>query len=118
MAGLSPSPLSSGDRWRLVALGLVGYYLSSFLDFLGLAIHLGGLGTLDSVSNALVRLVYPRVFMKKPIVAKQWWSLAVAYLGIVLVFIHDLGFNGTGDTRFGLGFGISDCLCPPLDTVG
>ena len=30
------APLSQRDRWRLVGLGLVGYYLSSFLDFLGL----------------------------------------------------------------------------------
>ena len=29
-------PLSVADRWRLVGLGLVGYYLSSYLDFLGL----------------------------------------------------------------------------------
>jgi drug/metabolite transporter (DMT)-like permease len=28
--------LSGRDRWRLVGLGLVGYYLSSYLDFLGL----------------------------------------------------------------------------------
>jgi len=25
-------PLSNSDRWRLVGLGLVGYYLSSYLD--------------------------------------------------------------------------------------
>eukprot|EP01041_Mallomonas_annulata_P033431 gene33431-56055_t len=30
------APLSNADRWRLIGLGLIGYYLSSFLDFLGL----------------------------------------------------------------------------------
>jgi drug/metabolite transporter (DMT)-like permease len=30
------APLSVADRWRLAGLGLIGYYLSSFLDFLGL----------------------------------------------------------------------------------
>jgi drug/metabolite transporter (DMT)-like permease len=29
------APLPVRDRWRLVGLGLVGYYLSSFFDFLG-----------------------------------------------------------------------------------
>jgi drug/metabolite transporter (DMT)-like permease len=30
------APLSRADRWRVLGLRLVGYYLSSFLDFLGL----------------------------------------------------------------------------------
>ena len=88
-------PLSSGDRWRLVALGLVGYYLSSFLDFLGLQYISAGLERLILFLTPSFVLFIHAFFMKKPIVAKQWWSLAVAYLGIVLVFIHDLGFNGT-----------------------
>src|SRR5450830_1068014 len=32
----SGAPLTGADRWRILGLGLVGYYLSSFLDFLGL----------------------------------------------------------------------------------
>ena len=30
------APLPARDRWRLIGLGLIGYYLSSYLDFLGL----------------------------------------------------------------------------------
>src|SRR5690606_23177379 len=28
-------PVSPDDRWRIALLGLLGYYLASFLDFLG-----------------------------------------------------------------------------------
>lgn len=88
-------PLTKADRWRLVGLGLVGYYLSSFLDFLGLQYISAGLERLILFLTPSFVLFIHAFFMKKPILAKQWWSLAVAYLGIVLVFVHDLGFNGT-----------------------
>lgn len=35
--------LSSHDRWRIVLLGLIGYYLSSYLDFIGLRYISAGL---------------------------------------------------------------------------
>ncbi len=88
-------PLSKSDRWRLIALGLVGYYLSSFLDFLGLQYISAGLERLILFLTPSFVLFIHAFFMKKPIVAKQWWSLAIAYLGIILVFVHDLGFSGT-----------------------
>src|SRR5690606_35780233 len=37
------APLMPGDRWRVIMLGLLGYYLSSFLDFLGLQYITAGL---------------------------------------------------------------------------
>jgi drug/metabolite transporter (DMT)-like permease len=43
LANENSSPLFVSDRWRLVGLGLVGYYLSSFLDFLGLQYITAGL---------------------------------------------------------------------------
>ena len=39
-------PLSSHDRWRILLLGLIGYYLSSYLDFIGLQYVSAGIGRL------------------------------------------------------------------------
>src|SRR3954471_17862931 len=83
-------PLSSADRWRLVGLGLVGYYLSSYLDFLGLQYISVGLERLILFLTPTFVLLMTSVFLKRHISRIEWLALAVSYGGIVLVFVHDL----------------------------
>lgn len=83
-------PLSSSDRWRLVALGLVGYYLSSYLDFLGLQYISVGLERLILFLTPTFVLLVSVVFLKHRIGRTQWTALGLSYCGIVLVFVHDL----------------------------
>lgn len=88
------APLALADRWRLVGLGLVGYYLSSFLDFLGLQYISAGLERLILfLTPSFVLLIHVWCF-KRLIRPIEYLSLGIAYLGIVLVFMHDLSFNG------------------------
>jgi drug/metabolite transporter (DMT)-like permease len=84
------APLSSADRWRLVGLGLVGYYLSSFLDFLGLQYITVGLERLILFLTPTFVLLISAFVLKKAISRAQWLALLVSYAGIVLVFLHDL----------------------------
>jgi len=84
------APLSSGDRWRIVGLGLVGYYLSSFLDFLGLQYISVGLERLILFLTPTFVLLISSTILKQHINRKQWMALLTSYLGIVLVFVHDL----------------------------
>jgi drug/metabolite transporter (DMT)-like permease len=82
--------ISSADRRSIVILGLVGYYLSSYFDFLGL----------QYITAALERLVlflYPTFVMllaaivfKRPITRRDVAALVLSYVGIVFVFINDL----------------------------
>ncbi len=83
-------PLSRADRWRLVALGLVGYYLSSTLDFMGLQFISVGLERLILFLTPTFVLLFTSIFLKRHISRLQWAALAVSYCGIVLVFAHDL----------------------------
>lgn len=86
-------PLTVPDRWRIVGLGLIGYYLSSFLDFLGLQYITAGLERLILfLTPSFVLLITSTVF-KRRITGLQWVSLALAYAGIVLVFAHDLNLG-------------------------
>lgn len=87
-------PLSGTDRWRLIGLGLVGYYLSSFLDFLGLQFISAGLERLILFLTPSIVLFIHVIWFKRQIRPIEYASLVIAYLGIVLVFIHDLSFNG------------------------
>lgn len=88
MRGAAPLPWA--DRWRLLGLGLVGYYLSSFLDFMGLQYISVGLERLILFLTPTFVLLITRVFWKRAISGLQWWALAISYCGIVLVFVHDV----------------------------
>jgi drug/metabolite transporter (DMT)-like permease len=87
-------PLSAGDRWRIVGMGLVGYYLSSFLDFLGLQYITVGLERLILFLTPTFVLLISATVLKQHISRKQWMALLVSYFGIVLVFLHDLQGGG------------------------
>jgi len=90
--------LSPADRWRLVGLGLIGYYLSSYLDFLGLQYISVGLERLILFMTPTFVLFITALFLKRRIARTQWAALALSYCGIVLVFVHDLagGAEGAG----------------------
>jgi drug/metabolite transporter (DMT)-like permease len=84
-------PLSRQDWMLVLILGLIGYYLSSFLDFLGLEYISAGLERLilflyPTITVILSALVARRA-IGRPVVA----AMAVCYAGIALVFIHDVG---------------------------
>jgi drug/metabolite transporter (DMT)-like permease len=85
------APLSVGDRWRLLGLGLIGYYISSFLDFLGLQYISVGLERLILFLTPTFVLLITAVFLKRRISLPEWLALGLSYCGIVLVFVHDLG---------------------------
>jgi drug/metabolite transporter (DMT)-like permease len=84
------APLSGTDRRSIAILGLIGYYLSSYFDFLGL----------QHITAALERLVlflYPTfvmlmaaIFFKRRITGHDVAALVLSYTGIVFVFVNDL----------------------------
>ncbi|MBI3285297.1 MAG: DMT family transporter [Burkholderiales bacterium] len=86
--------LSAADRRRLVVLGLIGYYLSSFLDFLGLQYIGAGLERLILFLTPTFVLLISAGFFKRSVGRLEWAALAISYLGIALVLVHDLKFGG------------------------
>ena len=86
-------PLKRQDWIAVVALGLLGYYLSSFLDFLGLQYISAGLERLilflyPTMTVILSALIYKRAIGRKVIAA-----MVLSYAGILLVFLHDVGIS-------------------------
>ncbi len=82
--------LSSADRWRMVGIGLLGYYLSSTLDFLGLQYISVGLERLILFLTPTFVLLLTSMFLRRHISRIEWLAMATSYCGIVLVFAHDL----------------------------
>jgi drug/metabolite transporter (DMT)-like permease len=90
------APLDAHDRLLVLGLGLIGYYCSSFLDFLGLQYISAGLERLilflyPTMTVLLSALIYKRAIGRKVIAA-----MALCYAGIALVFLHDVGAKEGG----------------------
>ena len=111
------APLTVADRWRLVGLGLVGYYVSSFLDFLGLQYISVGLERLILFLTPTFVLLITAVFLKRRIGMVEWLALALAYCGIVLVFVHDIK-GGAGDAVTGALFVLGSAVCYAVYLLG
>lgn len=86
--------LSRADLLRIVALGLVGYYGSSMLDFVGLQYITAGLERLILFLAPSFVLLLGLLLYRRRVSRQQWMSLALAYAGIALVFWHDVSLGG------------------------
>ncbi len=111
------APLSSLDRWRITGLGLIGYYLSSTLDFLGLQTISVGLERLILFLTPTFVLVISATVFKKRIGPFEWGALALSYCGIVLVFRHDLA-AGADSTVLGALFVFGSAVCYAVYLLG
>ena len=88
------TPLAKGDLARIVFLGLIGYYLSSFLDFLGLQYISAGLERLILFLTPTFVLLMSFLFYKRRVSGVEWGALLLSYLGTVFVFMHDVSVGG------------------------
>jgi drug/metabolite transporter (DMT)-like permease len=87
--------LTVKERWQLIFLGFIGYYLSSFLDIIGLQYISAGLERLILFLSPTFVLLVSGLYFKRAIAAKQWIALALSYVGVVFVFLQDLSFSGS-----------------------
>jgi len=87
--------LNLKDAVLVLVLGFIGYYLSSYLDFLGLQYISAGLERLILFLSPSFVMLISAVWLKRRISLAQWFALVVSYLGVVLAFIHDLSFAGS-----------------------
>lgn len=82
--------LTQQDWLYLFGIGLVGYYLASLFDFLGLKY-------ISASIERLVLFIYPTlvvllssIFWKKKITSTQVFALVITYLGIIVAFVPDM----------------------------
>lgn len=87
--------LTTRQRWQVVGLGFIGYYLASLLDFIGLQYITASLERLILFLSPTFVLFISAVFLKKHISSTQWLALALSYLGVSLVFVQDLQLEGS-----------------------
>jgi len=97
------APLTRRDLGQIFLLGFIGYYLSSYLDFLGLQYISAGLERLILFLSPTFVLLISALYLKRRITAGQWLAMGLSYMGVLLAFIQDLSFSGS-DVLLGAGF--------------
>lgn len=78
--------LARRDWLGVVAMGFIGYYAGSYLDFAGLQYISAGLGRLILYLYPTLTVLMSALFLKQPIRKRHVLSLALSYTGIALVF--------------------------------
>jgi drug/metabolite transporter (DMT)-like permease len=88
------SPITWLDRGKLFFLGFLGYFFSSYIDFLGLQYISVGLERIVLYLTPTIVLLISYFALHKPISRMQWYALVVGYLGVFVVFIQDASSTG------------------------
>ena len=101
-AGRGKAALTRRDWMVVIGLGFSGYYLASFLDFAGLAYITASFERLILYLNPTLVLALGLVLFRRKVTGRQLLALAVSYSGVLLVFGHELSFQG-GNAALGAG---------------
>ena len=87
-------PLTWRDWRGVLGLGFTGYYLASFLDFMGLAYISASLERLILYLNPTLVLLLGLVLYQRKITRFQALGMAISYGGVLLVFGHEINLQG------------------------
>lgn len=88
------APMTRRDFGLIVILGVLGYYLSSLLDFWGLEYVPVSLERLILFLNPTFVLLIGVFAFKRRVARREWVALAVSYAGVSLVFVENLRVQG------------------------
>jgi drug/metabolite transporter (DMT)-like permease len=103
-SGKSDNVRFSAKQWGGVAvIGLLGYYISSLLDFLGLQYVTAGIERLILFIYPTLVLLISSVIFKEKIKSIQWIAVAITYVGLALAFFSEVDFDKAQHTNFYLG---------------
>lgn len=87
--------LIKGDWLRVVGIGLSGYYISSYLDFLGLQYVTASLERLILYLNPTLVLIASVVLFKRAASGRQIAALALSYIGVAMSLLADFRVGGS-----------------------
>ena len=85
------------DRTTLLqamGVGLLGYYVASYLDFSALTYITAQLDRLILLTYPFFVLLFGAVFFKRPVTPLMLVALIVSYTGIALIFATDFALEG------------------------
>jgi drug/metabolite transporter (DMT)-like permease len=82
------------DYYWVVFFGVVGYYLASFFDFVGLSYIKASLERIILFVYPTIVILLNRLFLKQPITKIQIVAIFLSYLGIIIAFSDEVDISG------------------------
>ncbi|AMK75132.1 MULTISPECIES: DMT family transporter [Methylomonas] len=111
------TPLTGRDYLALLILGLLGYYLSSLFDFIGLQYISAGLERLILFLYPTMVVVLSAVVLGKPFGRKEIVALLLSYAGIGVVFFDEITIQ-SAHLLLGAGFVFASTLTYAAYLIG
>ncbi len=109
-------PLAGRDFCTVIALGILGYYAASFLDFLALQYIPAGLGRLLLFTYPTIVVILSAALLRKRVTAREIAALVLTYAGLALVFVHSLE-GEQKDFWLGAALAFASSICYALYLV-
>ncbi len=82
------------DYLWLVFFGVVGYYLSSYFDFVGLVYIKASLERIILFIYPTIVILFNKLFLKQRISKDQIFAIILTYIGIIIAFGHEVTISG------------------------
>jgi drug/metabolite transporter (DMT)-like permease len=102
-ASPAQQPLARADLRALFVLGVLGYYASSYLDFLGLRL-------ISAALERMILFVYPTIVVllvawhrRRWPGSAVWQALLLSYAGVALAVVHDVHTESAAPAVVGRG---------------
>ncbi len=89
-------PLDKKQWGVVIVLGLMGYYLASYLDFIGLQYISAGLERVIIFLYPTFVVLFSALVYRRRITARVGIALGLSYIGTMLVFIEHLSVASSG----------------------
>jgi drug/metabolite transporter (DMT)-like permease len=114
----SAEPALDKKQWGIVIiLGLMGYYIASYLDFLGLQTISAGLERLIIFSYPTFVVLFSALYYRRALTASVMIALGLSYIGILLVFIESMSLAST-NIMLGSAYVLSSALIFSVFVMG
>ena len=109
--------LNLRDWAAVIVLGLLGYYLGSLFDFMGLIYIPANLERVILFLYPTLVVILSALLLRRRISARELTALALSYIGIILVFVHNIPLS-QDNLALGAGLVFGSALTYALYLIG
>jgi drug/metabolite transporter (DMT)-like permease len=109
----------SGQDWLMIfGLGLLGYYIASFLDFAGLQYISASLERLILFLYPTMVVLFTAALQRRAINRHQALALALSYVGMILVFVDNMASIASSGLLLGSALVLSSAVAYAFFLMG
>ena len=95
---------------QAVLVGVLGYWVAMYLDFLSLSLIPAQFNVLILMTYPLFVVIFGAVIFRFPVQIRAVIAFGISYVGLAIIFFGKLG-SANGEVAFGAGFILASAIC-------